>query len=73
MFRHDPVYYNRFKLNKAFLWQYPFLWRWMGTMIQDVPGMAEASTKSIQQHSKQVELRVSGKFSNHEIIHHCYL
>jgi glutathionyl-hydroquinone reductase len=56
MFRHDPVYYNRFKLNKAFLWQYPHVWRWMASMLRDVPGVAEAATKSILQHCKQVSL-----------------
>jgi hypothetical protein len=54
VFRHDPVYYSRFKLNKAYLWEYPSVWRWMGTMIGTVPGVAECATKSILQHCKQV-------------------
>lgn len=30
LFRHDSVYHSRFKLSKAYLWQYPNIWRWMG-------------------------------------------
>ena len=33
LFRHDPVYYNRFKLNERYLWEYPNLWRWMKQMM----------------------------------------
>ncbi|CAE7640782.1 pcpF [Symbiodinium microadriaticum] len=53
MFRHDSVYYSRFKLTKAMLWEYPSIWRWMGTMIGSVPGVQESATKSLLQHCKQ--------------------
>ena len=54
MFRHDPVYFTRFKLSKAMLWEYPSVWRWMGTMMGSVQGVAEAATKEVLQHCKQV-------------------
>lgn len=53
LFRHDPVYYSRFKLSRAKLFEYPHIWRWMGTMIASVPGVQECATKSILQHCKQ--------------------
>ena len=38
LFRFDPVYFTRFKLNKTMLWEYKHLWRWMGDMMR-VPGV----------------------------------
>merc|ERR1711902_393293 len=29
IFRHDPIYFNRMKLNKAMVADYPNLWRWL--------------------------------------------
>lgn len=52
LFRHDPVYYNRFKLNAAFLWQYPQLWRWMGDMMA-IEGMDAVSNAGYLAHCKQ--------------------
>lgn len=42
LYRHDPVYYNRFKLNERYLWEYPNLWQWMGRMVS-LKGMAPVS------------------------------
>eukprot|EP00630_Chrysocystis_fragilis_P001945 CAMPEP_0197392382 /NCGR_PEP_ID=MMETSP1165-20131217/3688_1 /TAXON_ID=284809 /ORGANISM="Chrysocystis fragilis, Strain CCMP3189" /LENGTH=324 /DNA_ID=CAMNT_0042918005 /DNA_START=55 /DNA_END=1029 /DNA_ORIENTATION=+ len=53
LFRHDPVYYSRFKLNHAFLHAYPNLLRWMRTMFRDVPGVKASSDASYLQHCKQ--------------------
>jgi putative glutathione S-transferase len=52
LFRHDPVYYNRFKLNQSYLWEYPHIWRWVGDMMQQ-PGMEPVSNASYLQHCKQ--------------------
>jgi glutathionyl-hydroquinone reductase len=52
LFRLDPVYYNRFKLNQRMLWEYQHLWRWMGTMIR-LPGMEPVSNEEYLQHCKQ--------------------
>ena len=52
LFRFDPVYHNRFKLNKKFMWEYPHLWRWMGDMMR-LPGMEHATSEEYLQHCKQ--------------------
>eukprot|EP00980_Cylindrotheca_fusiformis_P004151 scaffold909_cov135-Cylindrotheca_fusiformis.AAC.8 len=52
LFRHDPVYYNRFKLNKSYLWEYKNVWRWMGDMVS-LPGMDSVSSASYLAHCKQ--------------------
>ena len=52
LFRFDPIYYSRFKLNKAFLWSYPNLWKWMSRMMA-LPGMEPVSNRSYLQHCKQ--------------------
>jgi len=52
LFRHDPVYYNRFKLNQKFLWEYPNIWRWMNTMVA-LPGMEPVSNAGYLAHCKQ--------------------
>ena len=54
LFRMDPVYYTRFKLNKHFLWHYRNLWRWMGDMMA-LPGMEEdgVADQEYLQHCKQ--------------------
>ena len=52
LFRHDAVYHNRFKLNKAYLWEYPHIWQWMGVMMEQ-PGMQPVSDANYLQHCKQ--------------------
>ena len=52
LFRHDPVYYNRFKLNEKYLWEFPNLWRWMGDMMQ-LEGMEEVTGAGYLAHCKQ--------------------
>ncbi len=52
LFRHDAVYYSRFKLNEAFLWEYPQLWRWMGEMMS-IEGMGAVSNAGYLAHCKQ--------------------
>ena len=52
LFRHDPVYYNRMKLNKHYLYEYPCLWRWMNDMML-LQGMDEVSNVGYLQHCKQ--------------------
>jgi putative glutathione S-transferase len=52
LFRHDPVYYNRFKLNEKYLWEYPNIWRWMSDMVQ-LPGMEPVSNAGYLAHCKQ--------------------
>lgn len=42
LFRHDPIYYTRMKLNQSFVWEYPHLWRWMCNFYA-LPGVAENS------------------------------
>ena len=42
LFRHDPVYHNRMKLNHKFISDYPNLWRWLCDFYA-LPGVAEAS------------------------------
>jgi len=43
MFRHDPVYYVRMKLNAAKVLHYPHLWRWLCRMYA-LPGVAESNS-----------------------------
>jgi glutathionyl-hydroquinone reductase len=52
LFRFDPVYHNRFKLNQSMLWEYKHLWRWMGDMMR-LPGMENVSNDEYLQHCKQ--------------------
>ena len=52
LFRFDPVYYSRFKLNQGFLWEYRNVWRWMGDMMR-LPGMDAASNSEYLAHCKQ--------------------
>ena len=52
MFRFDPVYFSRFKLNKNNLWQYLNVWRWMQEMMA-LPGMEPVSNTEYLQHCKQ--------------------
>lgn len=54
LFRHDAVYYNRFKLNKAFLHEYPNILRWMRAMYTAIPDLKGTSGGvSYLQHCKQ--------------------
>jgi putative glutathione S-transferase len=52
LFRFDPIYHNRFKLNQKMLWEYKHLWRWMGTMMR-LPGMDSVSNEEFLKHCKQ--------------------
>jgi putative glutathione S-transferase len=51
LYRHDPIYYSRFKLNEAYLWEYPNLWRWLGDMM-NLDGMDMNDSKYLA-HAKQ--------------------
>ncbi len=42
VYRHDAIYWSRFRLNGARVRDYPALARWLGRMLA-VPGVAEAS------------------------------
>lgn len=42
MYRHDPIYHSRMKLNYKFISDYPNLWRWLSD-VYTFPGVAEAS------------------------------
>lgn len=42
LYRHDPVYYLRMKLNGARILDYPHLWRWL-CRVYALPGVAQAS------------------------------
>ena len=42
LYRHDPVYYLRMKLNGAKILDHPHLWRWL-CRVYALPGVAEAS------------------------------
>ena len=53
LFRHDPVYYMRFKLNQHYLYDYPYLWRWMSDMMALTSGMAAVSNEAYLAHCKQ--------------------
>lgn len=52
IFRFDPVYHSRFKLNKCFLWEYKNIWRWMQDMM-GLPGMEQVSDAEYLDHCKQ--------------------
>jgi putative glutathione S-transferase len=52
LFRHDPVYYSRFKLNSKYLWEFKHLWRWMGDMVS-LGGMGPVSNTGYIAHCKQ--------------------
>jgi len=52
LFRLDPVYYARFKLNEKYLWEYPHTWRWMGDMMK-LPGLEPVANAEYLQHCKQ--------------------
>lgn len=43
LYRHDPVYYVRMKLNGARILDYPYLWRWL-CRVYELPGIAEAGS-----------------------------
>ena len=43
LYRHDPVYYIRMKLNGARLLDYPFLWRWL-CRVYKMAGVSKASS-----------------------------
>jgi putative glutathione S-transferase len=43
LFRHDPVYYVRMKLNGARILDFPHLWRWLCS-IHALPGVAESGS-----------------------------
>ncbi|MEM8731213.1 MAG: glutathione S-transferase C-terminal domain-containing protein [Pseudomonadota bacterium] len=42
LYRHDPVYYLRMKLNGAKILDYPHLWRWL-CQVHAMPGVADSS------------------------------
>lgn len=42
LFRHDPVYYLRMKLNGAKILDYPNLWRWL-CRVYGLPGVPESN------------------------------
>lgn len=43
LYRHDPVYYLRMKLNDAKILDYPHLWRWL-CRVYALPGVAESNS-----------------------------
>lgn len=43
LYRHDPVYYLRMKLNGARILDFPHLWRWL-CRVYALPGVAEAGS-----------------------------
>lgn len=43
LYRHDPVYFVRMKLNGARILDYPNLWRWL-CRVHALPGVAESSS-----------------------------
>lgn len=43
LYRHDPVYYVRMKLNGARILDYPHLWRWL-CRVYALPGVAQAGS-----------------------------
>jgi len=43
LFRHDPVYYVRMKLNGAKILDYPHLWRWL-CRVYAMPGVAQSNS-----------------------------
>jgi len=52
LFRFDPIYYSRFKLNEKFLWEHPNVRQWMSRMMA-LEGMDSVANKSYLQHCKQ--------------------
>lgn len=42
LYRHDPVYYVRMKLNGARILDYPHLWRWL-CRVYALPGVAQSN------------------------------
>jgi putative glutathione S-transferase len=43
LYRHDPVYYLRMKLNGAKILDYPHLWRWL-CRVYNLPGVAVSNS-----------------------------
>jgi len=43
LYRHDPVYYTRMKLNGARILDYPHLWRWL-CRVYALPGVADSNS-----------------------------
>ena len=43
LYRHDPVYYVRMKLNGARILDYPYLWRWL-CRVYALPGVAASNS-----------------------------
>ena len=43
LFRHDPVYYVRMKLNGARIIDYPYLWSWL-CRVYTLDGVADAGS-----------------------------
>jgi len=43
LYRHDPVYYLRMKLNGAKILDYPNLWRWL-CRVHALPGVADSNS-----------------------------
>jgi len=43
LYRHDPVYYVRMKLNGAMILDYPHLWRWL-CRVHALPGVATSNS-----------------------------
>jgi len=43
LFRHDPVYYVRMKLNGARILDFPHLWRWL-CRVHALPGVAQSGS-----------------------------
>jgi len=43
LYRHDPVYYVRMKLNAARILDYPHLWRWL-CRVYALPGIAQSNS-----------------------------
>ena len=43
LYRHDPVYYVRMKLNGARILDYPNLWRWL-CRVYALPGVAQSNS-----------------------------
>jgi glutathionyl-hydroquinone reductase len=43
LYRHDPVYYVRMKLNGAMILDHPHLWRWL-CRVYALPGVAESNS-----------------------------
>ena len=43
LYRHDPVYYIRMKLNGARILDYPYLWRWL-CRVYAVPGVTDSNS-----------------------------